>query len=80
MARFNRSLYCIINHDNEVGSKGLLFFGATGVPVIAFTGDKMNDNDWEESPDHREKGPISGMDNFLTFAFTKPDKQAIKSD
>lgn len=34
MVRFNQSFYCIINHDNEVGSKGLLFFGASGVPVV----------------------------------------------
>lgn len=34
MVRFNQPFFCIINHDNEVGSKGLLFFGATGVPVV----------------------------------------------
>lgn len=34
MVRFNQSFYCIINHDDEVGSKGLLFFGASGVPVV----------------------------------------------
>jgi len=34
MVRFNQHFYCIVNHDNEVGSKGLLFFGASGVPVI----------------------------------------------
>jgi AraC-like DNA-binding protein len=43
MVRFNQSFYCIINHDNEVGSKGLLFFGATGVPVISINGDEIND-------------------------------------
>ncbi|ETZ20971.1 AraC family transcriptional regulator [Pedobacter sp. V48] len=35
MVRFNQPFYCIINHDNEVGSKGLLFFGATGVPIVS---------------------------------------------
>ncbi|OQP52865.1 hypothetical protein A4H97_24535 [Niastella yeongjuensis] len=35
MVRFNRAFYCIINHDNEIGSKGLLFFGATGIPLIS---------------------------------------------
>jgi AraC-like DNA-binding protein len=34
MVRFNQPFYCVVNHDNEVGSKGLLFFGATGVPII----------------------------------------------
>jgi AraC-like DNA-binding protein len=43
MVRFNQSFYCIINHDNEVGSKGLLFFGATGVPFISINGDEIND-------------------------------------
>lgn len=35
MVRFNQPFYCIVNHDNEVGSKGLLFYGASGVPVIS---------------------------------------------
>lgn len=34
MVRFNQPFYCIVNHDNEVGSKGLLFFGSTGIPVV----------------------------------------------
>jgi AraC family transcriptional activator of pobA len=34
MIRFNRSFYCIIDQDNEVGCKGILFFGASQVPVI----------------------------------------------
>lgn len=32
MIRFNRAFYCIIEHDNEVGCKGILFFGATHLP------------------------------------------------
>jgi AraC family transcriptional activator of pobA len=34
MVRFNRAFYCIIDHDSEVGCKGILFFGAAEVPVI----------------------------------------------
>lgn len=34
MVRFNQPFYCIVNHDNEVGSKGFLFFGASGVPIV----------------------------------------------
>lgn len=34
MIRFNRSFYCIIDHDSEVGCKGILFFGASQLPVI----------------------------------------------
>lgn len=32
--RFNRAFYCIKDHDAEVSCKGLLFFGASQVPVI----------------------------------------------
>ena len=32
--RFNRPFYCVIDHDVEVGCKGLLFFGASQLPVI----------------------------------------------
>lgn len=32
MIRFNRSFYCIIDHDSEVGCKGVLFFGASQLP------------------------------------------------
>lgn len=32
--RFNRSFYCLDNHDSEIGCKGLLFFGTSQVPTI----------------------------------------------
>ncbi len=32
--RFNRPFYCVLDHDTEVGCKGLLFFGASQLPVI----------------------------------------------
>ncbi|CAG5067488.1 HTH-type transcriptional activator RhaS [Dyadobacter sp. CECT 9623] len=47
MVRFNQPFYCVVNHDNEVGSKGLLFFGATGVPII--TVDESRARDFELS-------------------------------
>lgn len=49
MVRFNRAFYCIINHDNEVGSKGLLFLGATGVPIISLAESNLKDFEitWE---------------------------------
>lgn len=34
LVRFNRSFYCIIHNDSEVGCKGLLFFGAQQLPII----------------------------------------------
>ncbi len=35
MIRFNRPFYCIVDHDSEVGCKGVLFFGASMLPVIS---------------------------------------------
>lgn len=32
--RFNRPFYCVLDHDVEVGCKGLLFFGASELPII----------------------------------------------
>jgi AraC family transcriptional regulator, transcriptional activator of pobA len=34
LIRFNRPFYCIVDHDQEVSCKGILFFGASQVPVI----------------------------------------------
>lgn len=32
--RFNRSFYCVIDHEHEVSCRGLLFYGASNVPVV----------------------------------------------
>lgn len=32
--RFNRPFYCILDHDTEVGCKGILFFGASQLPIV----------------------------------------------
>ena len=32
--KWNKQFYCIINHDSEVGCKGILFYGAVTLPVI----------------------------------------------
>jgi len=34
LLRFNRLFYCILENDIEVGCKGVLFFGASQVPII----------------------------------------------
>nr|WP_295929022.1 helix-turn-helix domain-containing protein [uncultured Dyadobacter sp.] len=49
MIRFNQPFYCVVNHDDEVGSKGLLFFGATGVPTITVDASRVRDFEltWE---------------------------------
>ena len=31
---FNSPFYCILDHDSEVGCKGILFFGASHLPII----------------------------------------------
>lgn len=41
--RFNRSFYCIIDHDEEISCKGLLFFGASQLPIITIP-DKEEDH------------------------------------
>ena len=32
--RFNKEFYCIVNHDSEVGCKGILFYSASSVPIL----------------------------------------------
>lgn len=39
--KFNRPFYCVLDHDSEVGCKGILFFGATQLPVIEIPEDEF---------------------------------------
>lgn len=34
LLRFNRPFYCILDHDSEVGCKGILYYGAAELPII----------------------------------------------
>tara|TARA_B100000809_G_scaffold263795_1_gene317895 strand:+ start:132 stop:968 length:837 start_codon:yes stop_codon:yes gene_type:complete len=34
LIKWDKQFYCVINHDSEVGCKGILFYGATTLPVI----------------------------------------------
>jgi AraC family transcriptional activator of pobA len=34
LLRFNRPFYCILDNDIEVGCKGILFFGASQLPIV----------------------------------------------
>ncbi|RUT72148.1 AraC family transcriptional regulator [Flavobacterium cupreum] len=47
--RWNQPFFCPINHDNEVGIKGLLFFGATGLPIVNIIENEIKflENYWE---------------------------------
>ena len=34
LLRFNRSFYCIADHDSEVSCKGLLYYGSSTLPIL----------------------------------------------
>jgi len=42
LLRFNRSFYCILGNDIEVGCKGVLFFGASQVPIITIPDEDLD--------------------------------------
>jgi len=35
LLRFNKPFYCILDHDSEVGCKGILFYGSTSLPILS---------------------------------------------
>jgi len=41
MVRFNRPFFCVIDHDSEVGCKGVLFFGASQLPVFQIPAEEL---------------------------------------
>ncbi|BDD06987.1 helix-turn-helix domain-containing protein [Aureibacter tunicatorum] len=34
LIRWNRPFYCIVDHDSEVGCKGVLYYGSSNVPML----------------------------------------------
>ncbi|NLR92137.1 MULTISPECIES: helix-turn-helix domain-containing protein [Flammeovirga] len=42
MFQFNRSFYCIVEHDSDVDCKGILFFGAKHLPEFSLDDDDKN--------------------------------------
>ena len=40
--QFNRAFHCVRDHDDDIGCKGLLFFGASDIPKIAIPKEKAN--------------------------------------
>lgn len=42
VVKFNRAFYCIFHNDSEVGCKGLLFFGASKLPIISIPNEELN--------------------------------------
>ena len=41
LVRFNRPFFCVIDQDSEVGCKGILFFGASQLPVFRIPSDEL---------------------------------------
>lgn len=39
--KFNRNFYCIDNHDSQVGCKGILFFGASQMPILTLENENI---------------------------------------
>ncbi|MBL4904494.1 MAG: helix-turn-helix domain-containing protein [Flavobacteriaceae bacterium] len=39
--KFNRPFYCVIDHDTEVSCKGVLFFGASQLPIIQISDEEI---------------------------------------
>jgi AraC-like DNA-binding protein len=42
LLKWNKPFYCIINHDSEVSCKGVLFYGATTLPIIHTKGEEVD--------------------------------------
>ena len=40
--QFNKEFYCLEKHDEEVGCRGILFFGASDIPKIQIPKEKLN--------------------------------------
>ena len=41
LLRFNKPFYCILDHDSEVGCKGVLYYGASNLPIITIPKDDI---------------------------------------
>jgi AraC-like DNA-binding protein len=40
LIQFNRHFYCLENHDDDIGCKGMLFYGASDIPNIAIPNER----------------------------------------
>ncbi|WP_198673010.1 helix-turn-helix domain-containing protein [Algoriphagus litoralis] len=38
LIRFNRAFFCVLDHDSQVGCKGILFFGSSQLPILHLSG------------------------------------------
>ena len=42
MLRFNQEFYCVLNHDSEVGCKGILYYTPSKIPVVLIEGIELS--------------------------------------
>jgi AraC family transcriptional activator of pobA len=69
LLRFNRLFYCILENDIEVGCKGVLFFGASQVPIITIPKEDLEKFEtlWRmftlemQSPDNMQRDMLQMM-------------------
>lgn len=49
MLRFNSEFYCVLNHDSEVGCKGILYYTPAKIPVVLIEGTELTvmNNAWD---------------------------------
>jgi len=91
MLRFNRSFYCILDHDDEVGCKGLLFFGAAQLPAFKIPNEELEKFEtlWRmfelelESKDNMQLEMLQSMLKRLIILSTrvyKQQEQLLESD
>ena len=41
MLRFNSEFYCVLNHDSEVGCKGILYYTPAKIPIVQIDGPEL---------------------------------------
>ena len=69
LLRFNRPFYCILDNDIEIGCKGVLFFGASQLPIITIPEEDLDKFEtlWKmfilemQSPDNMQRDMLQMM-------------------
>jgi len=84
--RFNREFYCILDHDQETGCRGLLFFGAAMLPRIQIPPAELERFElfWKtflyemETPDHLQMEMLQMMLKRFLILCTRMFRQQNK--
>lgn len=64
LIRWNRPFYCIVDHDSEVSCKGILYYGASSVPII--------------SPSEEEQERLNMVLNMFLIEMTSEDNLQLE--